>query len=291
MSIVHITPERYRSIFLLQEEDLLLVRSAMKEIKQYKAPIFEDFHHWMATQPEYSSAYTEEVVSVFDRQSDRFWEHVTSVEICASSIEYSSKLVLFFLQMGLPFEAYLSAVFAFNEIIEKAFVYYKIASFELMQAFKRTSSVGVFVAIDTFNNEMNKQLQEQNDMLSQLSTPVTPIWEGILLLPVVGIVDSLRAQNIMSTVLNEVAQRQTKVFILDISGVAIMDTAVANYFLKVSKAAALMGCRTILSGISPAIAQTLVELGVDTGKISTRSHMQDALEQAFKWTQLKVVPA
>jgi len=70
-----------------------------------------------------------------------------------------------------------------------------------------------------------------------------------------------------------------------------MDTAVANYFLKVSKAAALMGCQTILSGISPAIAQTLVELGVDTGKISTRSHMQDALEQAFKWTQLKVVPA
>lgn len=177
------------------------------------------------------------------------------------------------------------------EIVEKAFVYYKVANFELMQAFKRTSSVGVFVAIDTFNNEMNKQLQEQNDMLSQLSTPMTPIWEGILLLPVVGIVDSLRAQNIMSTVLHEVAQRQTKVFILDISGVAIMDTAVANYFLKVSKAAALMGCRTILSGISPAIAQTLVELGVDTGKISTRSHMQDALEQAFKWTQLKVVPA
>ncbi|EJF55114.1 anti-anti-sigma regulatory factor (antagonist of anti-sigma factor) [Saprospira grandis DSM 2844] len=291
MSIVNITSARYRSIFLLQDEDLLMVRSAMKQIDEYKAPIFEDFYHWMAIQPEYSSAYTKEVVSVFDRQSDRFWEHITKVEICASSVEYSSKLVLFFLQMGLPFEAYLSAVFAFNEIIEKAFVYYKVASFELMQAFKRTSSVGVFVAIDTFNNEMNKQLQEQNDMLSQLSTPVTPIWEGILLLPVVGIVDSLRAQNIMSTVLHEVAQRQTKVFILDISGVAIMDTAVANYFLKVSKAAALMGCRTILSGISPAIAQTLVELGVDTGQISTRSHMQDALEQAFKWTELKVVSA
>jgi len=161
---------------------------------------------------------------------------------------------------------------------------YNLAGLDLLQIFKRICSLGALIAIDTFNQEINQQLADQNDMLMQLSTPVTPIWKDILLLPIVGIVDSIRAQTIMTAVLQEIAERQAKVFILDISGVAIVDTAVANYFIRVSKAAWLMGCKTILSGISPAIAQTLVELGVDTGRLSTRSNMQDALERAFSWT-------
>jgi len=274
---------------MLEEEQLEIVKRAGKAILPRQEAVLEEFYAWLEFQPEYSEDYTEDIISRFDRESHIFWKHILSAQIDEESVRYRELLVQDLLQLGLPFEAYLSAVFAFHELIEKAFITAGVANFELMQAFKKVSSVGIFIAIDTFNNEMNKQMQEQNDMLMQLSTPVTPIWEDILLLPVVGIVDSLRAQNIMSAVLREVAERQAKVFILDISGVAIVDTAVANYFIRVSKAAWLMGCKTILSGISPVIAQTLVELGVDIGRLSTRSNMQDALDRAFDWTGRAVV--
>lgn len=270
---------------MLDEEDLLLVRQAGEAIMSRQEAVFEEFYAWLEFQPEYSADYTKEIIDRFDRQSAIFWKHILSAQVDEESVRYRERyrerLVQDLLKLGLPFEAYLSAVFAFHELIEKAFVQEGLASFELMQAFKKVSSVGVFIAIDTFNNEMNKQLQEQNDMLMQLSTPVTPIWEQILLLPVVGIVDSFRAQNIMTSVLQEIADYQAKVFILDISGVGVVDTAVANYFIKVSKAANLMGCECIISGVTPAVAQTLVELGIDIENIQTNVNIKEALKTAI----------
>ncbi|WBM76267.1 STAS domain-containing protein [Saprospira grandis] len=281
MAIVKINKQRYWSIFMLEEEDLLLVRRAGEAIMSRQEAVFEEFYAWLEFQPEYSADYTEEIIDRFDQQSGIFWKHILSAQVDEESVHYRERLVRDLLKLGLPFEAYLSAVFAFHELIEKAFVLEGVASFELMQAFKKVSSVGVFIAIDTFNNEMNKQLQEQNDMLMQLSTPVTPIWEQILLLPVVGIVDSFRAQNIMTAVLQEIADYQAKVFILDISGVGVVDTAVANYFIKVSKAANLMGCECIISGVTPAVAQTLVELGIDIENIQTNVNIKEALKTAI----------
>ncbi|AFC24890.1 STAS domain-containing protein [Saprospira grandis] len=281
MAIVKINKQRYWSIFMLEEEDLLLVRRAGEAIMSRQEAVFEEFYAWLEFQPEYSADYTEEIIERFDQQSAIFWKHILSAQVDEESVHYRERLVQDLLKLGLPFEAYLSATFAFHELIEKAFVQEGVASFELMQAFKKVSSVGVFIAIDTFNNEMNKQLQEQNDMLMQLSTPVTPIWEQILLLPVVGIVDSFRAQNIMTAVLQEIADYQAKVFILDISGVGVVDTAVANYFIKVSKAANLMGCECIISGVTPAVAQTLVELGIDIENIQTNVNIKEALKTAI----------
>lgn len=281
MAIVKINKQRYWSIFMLEEEDLLLVRQAGEAIMSRQEAVFEEFYAWLEFQPEYSADYTEEIINRFDQQSAIFWKHILSAQVDEESVHYRERLVQDLLKLGLPFEAYLSAVFAFHELIEKAFVLEGVANFELMQAFKKVSSVGIFIAIDTFNNEMNKQLQDQNDMLMQLSTPVTPIWEQILLLPVVGIVDSFRAQNIMTAVLQEIADYQAKVFILDISGVGVVDTAVANYFIKVSKAANLMGCECIISGVTPAVAQTLVELGVDIENIQTNVNIKEALKTAI----------
>jgi len=281
MAIVEINKQRYWSIFMLEEEDLLLVRRAGEAIISRQEAVFEEFYAWLEFQPEYSADYTEEIINRFDQQSAIFWKHILSAQVDEESVHYRERLVQDLLKLGLPFEAYLSAVFAFHELIEKAFVLEGVANFELMQAFKKVSSVGIFIAIDTFNNEMNKQLQDQNDMLMQLSTPVTPIWEQILLLPVVGIVDSFRAQNIMTAVLQEIADYQAKVFILDISGVGVVDTAVANYFIKVSKAANLMGCECIISGVTPAVAQTLVELGVDIENIQTNVNIKEALKTAI----------
>jgi methyl-accepting chemotaxis protein len=136
--------------------------------------------------------------------------------------------------------------------------------------------------------EREEVIAAQAQSLAELSTPVTEVWEGILLLPIVGIVDSRRAHDIMNSVLETISEKQARHIILDISGVGVVDTAVANHFIKISKATQLMGCRCAISGVSPAIAQTMVELGIDVGTMSTTSTMRDALRAAFKQAGVRI---
>ena len=108
------------------------------------------------------------------------------------------------------------------------------------------------------------------------------------MLPIVGILDSKRAQDLMQNILLEINQTQAKVVILDISGVAVVDTAVANHIIKITKATKLMGCICIVSGVSPAIAQTIVELGINVETITTTASLKDALKLAFNTVEVTI---
>lgn len=130
--------------------------------------------------------------------------------------------------------------------------------------------------------------QQQERMLEELSAPITELWENILLLPLVGGMSTERAQTILLSVLQKIADTQSKAFILDISGIALVDTAVANSFIKLAKATKLMGCSAIISGVSPAVAQTVVELGIQIDEIDTTANLQDALSQALERTGLRI---
>ena len=124
--------------------------------------------------------------------------------------------------------------------------------------------------------ETERIREELDRTLQEMSTPVMPIWDAILLLPLVGVVDSARTDNVMRKSLERISETRSKVFILDISGVPAVDTAVANQLLKITKATLLMGCETIISGLSPAIARTMVDLGVDVGEVRTTATLRDA---------------
>ncbi len=133
-----------------------------------------------------------------------------------------------------------------------------------------------------------KKLKEQSQTIMEISTPAIKLWDRVVILPVVGVVDSLRAQQMMNTMLKKIMETAAKVIILDIQGVAAVDTAVANHLIKIAKATKLMGCKCIISGISPAVAETLVQLGIELGDISTNSTLQDALADAFSLMSLVV---
>jgi methyl-accepting chemotaxis protein len=122
-----------------------------------------------------------------------------------------------------------------------------------------------------------ERMREQLDRtLHEMSTPVTPIWDEILLLPLVGVVDSSRTNDVMRKALTRINETRAKVFILDISGVPTVDSAVANQLIKITKATRLMGCETIISGLSAAIAYAMVELGVEVGEVRTTATLHDA---------------
>jgi rsbT co-antagonist protein RsbR len=133
-----------------------------------------------------------------------------------------------------------------------------------------------------------KRLEEQSRTNREISTPAIELWDRVLILPVLGVIDSMRAQQMTDTMLNKIKETSSKVIILDIQGVAAVDTAVANHLIKITKATRLMGCQCIISGISPAVANTIVQLGIDMGDVKTNATLREALVDSFTMLNLEV---
>jgi anti-anti-sigma regulatory factor len=140
-------------------------------------------------------------------------------------------------------------------------------------------------AKETALRELDQKLEiieRQRFAIQELSTPVLQLWTNVLAMPIIGVVDSRRSAEIMERLLSEITARQSRFVILDITGVEIVDTKTADHFIKVIKAAELLGTRCILTGIRPAVAQTLVEIGVDLSSITTLRTLQDGLRECLR---------
>ena len=124
----------------------------------------------------------------------------------------------------------------------------------------------------------------QQRELMELSTPVVRLWDGVLALPLIGTLDSERTQVVMQNLLEKIVETGSAIAIIDITGVPIVDTLVAQHLLKTVAAARLMGADCIISGIRPQIAQTIVHLGVDLKNVITKATLSDALSIAFQRT-------
>lgn len=140
----------------------------------------------------------------------------------------------------------------------------------------------------TFENYIENReeviARQQLDM-AELSTPVVKIWDGILALPLIGTLDSQRTMIVMEKLLQKIVDTAATVAILDITGVPTVDTLVANHIMKTVAATRLLGAEVIITGVSPAIAQTIVHLGVDLSGIMTRATMAEGLKLAIRMTK------
>jgi anti-anti-sigma regulatory factor len=135
------------------------------------------------------------------------------------------------------------------------------------------------------NLELERKLdiiQKQREAILELSTPVLEVWDGILVMPLVGTVDTQRAQQIMEDLLESVAKGQAAVVIIDITGVPVIDTQVGDHLLKTMEAAKMLGAEVILTGMSPTNAQTVVKLGMDLDRVNAKSTLKAGLNQALR---------
>jgi anti-anti-sigma regulatory factor len=127
-------------------------------------------------------------------------------------------------------------------------------------------------------------IESQQQALRELSSPVIPVMEGIIVLPLVGGIDSQRAQDIMRSVLVGISEHRAAYVILDVTGVPLMDTGIVNHLNKTIQAVQLKGARTIITGISDAVAEAIVDLGIDWGAVETLADLQTGLLVALKRT-------
>jgi rsbT co-antagonist protein RsbR len=129
-------------------------------------------------------------------------------------------------------------------------------------------------------------IETQQALVRELQTPLIPITDDIVIMPLIGTIDTERAQQVMETLLEGVAEHQAELAILDITGVAVVDTQVAQALMRAAQAVRLLGARVMLTGIQPQIAQTLVHLGVDLSEISTQGSLQAGMAAALSQYRL-----
>ena len=118
------------------------------------------------------------------------------------------------------------------------------------------------------------------DMIREMATPVVPVMEGVIVLPLVGTIDSQRAEDVVEALLAGIEVYKARVALVDITGVPVVDTAVAQLLLQATSAARLLGTQVVLVGIRPEVAQTIVGLGIDLSEIATRADLQSGVEYA-----------
>lgn len=275
--------QQLADLYAIGPDDLERVRAIGEtlapEIDQYVGR----FYAWLAQQPEYEEFFTsEQILSRVKREQATYWQEFFAGRIDSAYVERRRGVGEVHARIGLSLPAYFAAMNLMLELYrEGASALPTEDSASAVSSLAKLIHLDTSIVVETFSRITAELTDEQSNALIAMSTPVTAIWRDILLLPIVGVVDSKRCQEIMSSMLAKIGDTQSKVIILDISGVAVVDTAVANHMIKITRATRLMGCECTISGVSPAIAQTMVELGIDVGDIRTTATLRDALGAAF----------
>jgi rsbT co-antagonist protein RsbR len=141
-----------------------------------------------------------------------------------------------------------------------------------------------------FVQERERVIREQQEAIRVLSTPVLQVRERLLILPIIGVIDPQCARQLTEQLLRGIRTNRAKVVVIDITGVPVMDANVANHLVQTVEATRLLGALVIITGLSPEIAQTLVTIGVDLGKMNTVGDLQGGIEEAERLLGYKVMP-
>jgi rsbT co-antagonist protein RsbR len=290
---LHITEaesaEDLLDLYRIQQEDLDQLREIADQVIPHVEQIISEFYDWMQLHPAMMAFFeTEETIKHVRKMQNVYWHRFMQAEVDADYLADRRRIGEIHAKIGLPVMFYMGGVSMVYErltSLSRRLSYQSQRSSEcldLSQCMAGLLHLDAGLICQSFVDKRDQLINEQSQVVMAMSTPVTEIWDGILLLPIVGIVDSRRSEDIMNAVLEAVKTTKAREFILDISGVGVVDTAVANYLISITKATSLMGCRSTISGISPAISKTIIHLGVNIGEVNTTSTMMDALSNAFE---------
>ena len=125
-------------------------------------------------------------------------------------------------------------------------------------------------------------IEAQRAAIKELATPIIEVWEGVLCLPVVGVLDTTRSAEMTEVLLASIVEKKASCAIIDITGIQVMDTGTADHFLRMARAVRLLGAECMLTGINPSIAQTIVHMGVDLSDVRTYRSLRNALQTVVR---------
>jgi rsbT co-antagonist protein RsbR len=280
-----ITSSLLLHLYKVTPEDQTRIREFGEKAIDHMEQAVTSFYEWLVAEPWFEEFFTDEEVLDRVKQAQLgYWTAFMSANVDEAYIQRRQVVGKVHARIGLPLNAYFAGMNVmqsiFADLLEQTVAADQHAA--ILESMSKLMHLDTAIVVDTYNDAFQEALRDQAESIMAMSTPVTEIWDGILFLPIVGLIDSHRARDVMNSTLAKIAAAQAQVFILDISGVGVVDTAVANNLIRITRATKLMGCESIISGVSPAIAQTIVDLGIDVGQVRTTATMRDALSLSFR---------
>lgn len=275
--------------FDIREEDRALVREVGRLMDPEIEDFVGDFYDWLSDKEEYQVFFAGSPVTLerVRKLQAGHWRSLFKATLDTSYFASRRHIGAVHARIDLPNDIYCAGMSMSGRVmVERLRAMNPLPPTveAMVAALTKLVFLDLYLVIDEIARIQKEKIQQHSSAMLEMSTPVTPIWEGILLLPLVGIIDSARTQDIMNKTLTKIAETRARVFVLDISGVGTVDTAVANQLIKITKATQLMGCESIISGISPTVARTIVELGVNVGEVKTTATLRDGFELALRST-------
>jgi rsbT co-antagonist protein RsbR len=236
--------------------------------------------------------------AALDRARQLKREHLRAMlraEYDLAYVEQRIELAMLYSKLGLELRVFLGAfhhlLMNMGALIMKGFERAPHEGFEAVMSLEKAATFDIGVMVDVIVFDRERVIRQQQDAIRELSTPVLQVRERLLLLPIIGVIDTHRARLVTENLLRSIRASRAKVVVMDVTGVATIDSKVANHLIQTVTAAKLMGASVIVSGLSAEVAQSLVALGIDLTKLNTVGDLQGGMEEAERYLGLRVTPA
>ena len=194
-------------------------------------------------------------------------------------------------RIGMPPKLYLGAYRRYFQLIHSRLLEHfagnESQAFEALSSIRKIIFFDMALAIDTYIAAYLETMTRHQAAIRELSTPVIEVWNGVLCLPIVGVMETSRSAEMTETLLRAVVDKRARCAIVDVTGIEVMDTGTASHFLQMAKAVRLLGAECVLTGITPGLAQTMVHMGVDLSGITTHRSLRDALGRYIAFNQAR----
>ncbi len=277
------------------EEELKMGESGLNSIPTFiemnREEILQEWIEQLFEEKEqYSNTVTEQVfVNIANEYVNilNTYYFTPDQDISDKAHELSQKLV----QAGWPIHMVTRSLNSFERIVFQKMAEKETAErhVDLLWYIEQTVSPINAELLQQYTASYERTISLQKIALQELSAPLIPVFEHITVMPLVGTIDTDRAKRIMENLLNGVVKYRSEVVLIDITGVPVVDTMVAHHIIQAAEAVRLVGAKCLLVGIRPEIAQTIVNLGIDLNKITTKNTLLKGIEAALAMTNRKIV--
>ncbi len=286
MDISELELAKRKEILEFGPEDEERLHKLAKVSLEYAQDVIDAFYRHLLSFEEMKAFFPDaELLARVKAKQKAYFIRLTQGNYDLDYVEDRLKIGAIHERIDLPVKFYLGMYnFYLREVWKRIFEIDRTHPDEMMDVFfslMKLTFLDISLAIDTYIDSRERTIRAlQQEAIRELSTPVLPFREGMLLLPIIGQIDSQRARQLTESLLMSIRANRAKVVVIDITGVATVDSRVANHLVQTVDAARLMGTKVVFSGISPEIALTMVTLGIDLGPVYTVGALQDGIEHA-----------
>jgi rsbT co-antagonist protein RsbR len=277
--------QRRKNFLEFGDDDVANLVEIHNHARRYAKSVIEDFYEHLLSFEETRSFFKDpEILKRVQNAQEEYFLRLTQGTYDLAYAQDRLRIGAIHERIGLPVKAYLGMYnYYLRAVASRLIEAYENEPKRAWSAFLsllKLKMLDIGLAIDTYISARERTIREQQVAIQELPIPVLPLRAGMLLVPIIGLIDSLRARLLTEQLLAAVRDHRVKVVVIDITGVQAVDSKVANHIVQTVEAARLMGATVIIAGISPQIAQTMVTLGIDLGRIATVGDLQSGIEQA-----------